>query len=104
MTKVRSNVGWGSGQWNDDANRLARHVVGMHLPGVCWLISHHRAGMEQLEEIGTPTVLVVPNAYHRSDAALYKQRFPELEVLCPAAALEKVSEVRRTARIARQPV
>src|SRR5215216_2517012 len=49
--------------------------------------------MQQLEAFGRPSYLVVPNAFHRMDSLIYKQRYPELEVLCPRTARKKVSDV-----------
>ncbi len=51
------------------------------------------ATMARLEAWGTPTWLVVPNGWHRLDAAAWKARFPSLEVLCPLGARAKVEEV-----------
>lgn len=39
-----------------------------------------------IEALGPPRVMVVPNPYHRRDAAVWKARFPDLAVLAPAAA------------------
>lgn len=49
--------------------------------------------MAQLESLGTPKILVVPNRIHRLDAGVYKQRYPQLIVVCPAAAKQYVEEV-----------
>jgi hypothetical protein len=51
------------------------------------------AAMQELEQLGTPAFLVVPNAFHRMDSLIYKQRYPDLRVLCPQAARKKVSEL-----------
>jgi hypothetical protein len=51
------------------------------------------AEMKELEGFGTPAYLVVPNAYHRQDSLIYKQRYPQLSVLCPQAARKKVAEI-----------
>jgi hypothetical protein len=42
--------------------------------------------MAKLESLGTPNILIVPNRIHRLDAGVYKQRYPQLKVVCPAAA------------------
>lgn len=42
--------------------------------------------MAKLESLGTPKILIVPNRIHRLDAGAYKQRYPQLIVVCPAAA------------------
>jgi len=49
--------------------------------------------MNEIETWGRPAVLVVPNGYHRLDARVFKDRYPELRVLCPRGARAKVSEV-----------
>jgi hypothetical protein len=50
-------------------------------------------GMTMLESLGTPKILVVPNRIHRLDAGVYKQRYPQLKVVCPAAAKPYVEQV-----------
>ena len=49
--------------------------------------------MREIEEWGFPTVLIVPNGFHRLDAAAYKERYPELRVLCPKGARKRVEQV-----------
>lgn len=49
--------------------------------------------LRRLMAWGTPKILLVPNAFHRLDARIVKDRFPDLRVLCPAAARKKVEEV-----------
>jgi hypothetical protein len=49
--------------------------------------------MKQLEAWGTPSVLFVPNGFHRQDAAIWKQRYPEMTVVAPAGARKRVSQV-----------
>jgi hypothetical protein len=56
-------------------------------------IALNDAGMAQLEAFGKPAFLVVPNAFHRMDSIIYKQRYPEISVLCPQTARKKVSQV-----------
>jgi hypothetical protein len=48
--------------------------------------------MAELERWGKPAYLVVPNGFHRQDAYIWKQRYPELRVLCPAGARAKVEQ------------
>jgi len=56
-------------------------------------IALDEAGMAGLEQLGTPQVLVVPNGWHRLDAARYKARYPDLKVVCPIGARKAVSKV-----------
>lgn len=50
-------------------------------------------GMAELEAWGKPAFLIVPNGYHRMDAARYKARYPEVKVLCPTAARKRVEKL-----------
>jgi hypothetical protein len=49
--------------------------------------------MNRIESLGKPSVLVVPNSHHRCCAAVWKQRYPEILVVSPECAVNKVSEV-----------
>lgn len=49
--------------------------------------------MAEIEGFGEPAYLLVPNAWHRQDAFIYKQRYPKLRVLCPRATSKKVAQV-----------
>ena len=56
-------------------------------------IALEESAMEELEAHGDPALLVVPNGYHRLDAAAYKRRYPAIRVVCPKAARKKVEQV-----------
>jgi hypothetical protein len=49
--------------------------------------------MAEIEAFGKPAYLVVPNGFHRLDSKIFKERYPSLKVICPAAAKKKVAEV-----------
>jgi hypothetical protein len=49
--------------------------------------------MRELEAWGKPSVLFVPNAYHRQDAAIWKQRYPQMMVAAPVGARKRVAQV-----------
>src|SRR5579872_5131186 len=49
--------------------------------------------MTRLESLGRPSVMIVPNGWHRLDAARYKKRYPGLRVVCPEAAHARVALV-----------
>lgn len=51
--------------------------------------------MREIEQWGEPSVLLVPNAYHRLDAPCYVARYPGLEVYCPRGSRPKVEQVVR---------
>lgn len=56
-------------------------------------IALEAAAMEEIERWGKPAFLIVPNGAHRLDAPAYKARYPEIRVLCPRGARERVQEV-----------
>jgi len=51
------------------------------------------AEMKEVETFGKPAFLVVPNAFHRQDSIIYKQRYPQIAVLAPETARKKVSQI-----------
>ena len=51
------------------------------------------AGMAQIDALGPVRWIVVPCPMHRADALPYRKRYPDAQLLCPAAAKTKVEEV-----------
>jgi hypothetical protein len=49
--------------------------------------------MKALEALGRPAYLVVPHGAHRMDAGFYKKRYPDIEVIAPAAVRARVEQV-----------
>jgi hypothetical protein len=49
--------------------------------------------MAAIEAWGEPSILLVPNGYHRLDAPAYKRRYPGVKVFCPRGSRAKVAEV-----------
>ncbi len=56
-------------------------------------IAMNEAQMAELEALGKPAHLVVPNSFHRLDAARYKARYPDMAVYCPSGAKTKVEKL-----------
>jgi hypothetical protein len=56
-------------------------------------IALDEAEMARIEAMGPPRVLIVPSDAHRLDARIWKERYPELRVLTPPGAAQKVGEV-----------
>jgi hypothetical protein len=46
--------------------------------------------MAALEAFGRPTFLIVPSDKHRLDAKIWKDRYPEIQVVAPEGARTKV--------------
>jgi hypothetical protein len=51
------------------------------------------AAMKEIEDWGPVRHIVVPNGFHRLDAPVYAERYPDARVYCPAGARAKVEEV-----------
>jgi len=49
--------------------------------------------MQQIEALGRPRYLVVPGDAHRLDAKIYKERYPDICVLTPPGARDRVAKV-----------
>jgi hypothetical protein len=49
--------------------------------------------MARIEALGTPTFLIIPGDAHRMDAKVWKQRYPDIQVVAPPAARAKAEEV-----------
>ncbi len=49
--------------------------------------------MKEIEAFGTPSAIVVPNGFHRLDAKVFKDRYPQAKVYCPEAAKKKVGQI-----------
>ncbi len=49
--------------------------------------------MRRVEDYGTPAFLLVPNAIHRLDAKIWKDRYPNIKVVTPEGARSKVQEI-----------
>lgn len=49
--------------------------------------------MQRLEALGRPGHMVVPNGFHRQDAAAFKARYPRLRVVAPKGARSAVEQV-----------
>ena len=50
--------------------------------------------MDEIDHLGDVAVLIIPNSYHRTDASVFKRRYPNAKVACPPGWVRKgVAEV-----------
>jgi hypothetical protein len=56
-------------------------------------IAMDETGMTALQALGRPAWLVVPNGWHRLDAARFKTRYPDIKVICPSGSRRLVEKV-----------
>lgn len=98
LTKVAPGVWTVEGRLRPKG-QMTRTMVVYQLPdGGLWLhsvVALDPIALFELESIGEPKVLVVPNGMHRRDIAVYAERYPRARVVCPGVARAKVAEVVR---------
>ena len=56
-------------------------------------ISRDEPLLQRLEALGKPAFLIVPSGIHRMDAKPWKARYPDLVVVAPSGARDKIGEV-----------
>jgi hypothetical protein len=49
--------------------------------------------MKEIEAWGSPSFLIVPNGFHRLDARIFKERYPNLRLVAPPGAKARIEEV-----------
>ncbi len=50
-------------------------------------------GMDQLEALGRPEVIVAPHLYHCLDVGFYKQRYPDIQLIAPRPVKDKLASL-----------
>jgi hypothetical protein len=55
-------------------------------------INLDEAGMAQVDALGPVRTIVVPNGFHRMDAAAWRERYPKARVLCPTGSKKRVQQ------------
>lgn len=54
------------------------------------VVALEEPAMQRLEKLGNPAWMVVPHPMHTMDASFYVKRYPELRVIAPADAKQKL--------------
>lgn len=97
LSALEDNVLTVVGQVKIPAGSLPRRMTAVRLNDgrlvVFSAIALNEEGMGELEAFGPPSFLIVPNNHHRLDARIWKDRYPEIKVIAPAGAREKVEKV-----------
>ena len=95
IEKLAENVWWVSGSLpNMSLKRtmtLVRKRDGSLIIHSAIALDEH--AMEQLEALGTPAYLIIPNRGHKLDAPAYKARYPALRVFTPKGGRAQVEKV-----------
>lgn len=48
--------------------------------------------MDEIEAFGVPRYLIVPGDAHRFDAKIFKERYPEMDVIAPPGAVKRIEK------------
>lgn len=56
-------------------------------------IALDEAEMTAVESFGRPSYLIVPSEIHRMDAKIWKERYPDLIVIAPSGARDRVEQI-----------
>lgn len=51
------------------------------------------AAMKEIEAFGPVATIVVPNGFHRMDAKVFRERYPQAKVVCPRGSRARVEQV-----------
>lgn len=88
-----------TGQIDMPLTHLGRRMTVVRLKGqrlvIYSAIALDDAQMRELEGFGKPAFLVVPGDHHRTDARVWKARYPAMEVVAPAGAVKAAEEAVR---------
>jgi hypothetical protein len=95
IEKIAENL-WRVVGWMNEGKVQRQMVLGRMADGR--VIVHNGIALEepQMKEIeawGKPSVLFVPNAFHRQDSYIWKKRYPEITVVAPSGARKAVSKI-----------
>lgn len=55
-------------------------------------VAVQESALREILAFGQIDTIIVPNAFHRLDGAVYKQRFPQATLICPQASKAKVAQ------------
>jgi hypothetical protein len=95
IEKAHDNLWWVGGTMPDGKTHRRMTLARMRDGKV---VIHNAIALEEpqmteLEAWGTPAVLVVPGSFHRQDARIWKDRYPNMMVVCPAGARKQVEKI-----------
>ena len=97
LTQLADNVYTVTGQLKMPLGETTRRMTIAKLAdgrlAIYSAISLDEDEMRRIEMLGRPAFLIVPSGIHRMDAKPWKDRYPDLTVVAPAGARDKIGEV-----------
>ena len=96
LTQIDDGLWTVTGEFHTPLTRLQRRMTIVRLSDGNLIVYSAMAlaepEMKRIEAAGEPTFLVVPGKFHRTDARIWKQRYPQMKVLAPVSAREAAEE------------
>jgi hypothetical protein len=96
LTQLEAGLWTVTGELHMPLTRLERRMTIVRLSDGSLIIYSAIAlaepEMKRIEDAGRPAFLIVPGVFHRTDARIWKQRYPQLKVLAPASARKAAEE------------
>jgi hypothetical protein len=96
LTQVDAGLWTVTGEFHTPLTKLERRMTIVHLADGSLIIYSAIAlaepEMKRIEDAGRPAFLIVPGIFHRTDARIWKQRYPQLKVLAPVSARKAAEE------------
>jgi hypothetical protein len=97
VSKIDENILTVTGHIRMPLMKLPRRMTVVRLSGsrliVFSAIALDENEMVSLEEFGRPAFLIVPNDKHRLDAKIWKNRYPQMQVVTPRGSRAKVEKI-----------
>jgi hypothetical protein len=97
VSKIDDNILTVTGQIRMPLMKLPRRMTVVRLSGsrliVFSAIALDEKQMVSLEEFGRPAFLIVPSDKHRLDAKIWKNRYPQMQVITPQGSRAKVERI-----------
>ena len=96
LTEIADGILTVTGDIDMPLTHFQRRVTVVRLAGgdlvIFSAIALDEPQMQKLEAFGRPAWLIVPGDHHRTDAKVWKERYPSLRVITPAGARKAVEE------------
>jgi len=81
------NGGGGNGHDGGAGDEKEKDLLLLHS-----VIAMNEEGMRELDSLGKVKYILVPSSFHRLDAGVYKNRYPDAQVICPRDIEKAVSK------------
>jgi hypothetical protein len=96
ITQVDDGLWTVTGEFKTPLTHLERRMTVVRLANrdlvIYSAIALEEPSMRELEAAGRPAYLVIPGQFHRTDARIWKRRYPQMRVIAPVGARKAAEE------------